>query len=130
CGRWANSPSSHGGIQLLAQIVAEHVLLQNSAGAIIDNDLARLVGFGPAARLGDGVLTPAELGRGFRITFLADCPASFLRMHSINVASQHLGLSLAASICSPTQADGGRSPRRSAGRALEKETGTGLGRSR
>src|ERR1051325_10861952 len=68
-----------------------HTLLEDSAVALIDDHLARLIGFSAATGLGDGLLLPTKLGGSFRCSLLADGPASLRRMHSINVASQHLG---------------------------------------
>src|SRR3954449_9975046 len=109
------------------------MLFEDSAVALIHDHLARLVGFGAAASLGDGLLLPTELGGSFRTSLLDDDPASFRLMHSINVASQHHGLRLELESARQRGAGARRSLEWS-GAALprpeQKETGTGLGRSR
>src|SRR4051794_33809937 len=86
------------------------MLFEDSAVAPIHDHLTRLVGVGAAASLGDGLLLPTELGGSFRTSLLNDDPAPFRLMHSIDMASQHRGLSLRNRSARQHGADAGRSP--------------------
>src|SRR5205807_8424761 len=116
-------------LHFLAEIAAQQVLLQNDSVAVVDRDLARLVGIGQPPGFRQRLVAVGEPASRLALAFLCYGPAPFGWMNSVNVASQHC----------PSRSGGLGSPTRSrraafrycyAGSVLKKETGTGVNRSR
>src|SRR4051794_32570668 len=74
---------------LLAEIAAEQMLLEDDAVAIVERDLARLVGIGEPLGFRQRLAAADEAGPRSALPLLGDGPAAFRRMDSIDVTSQH-----------------------------------------
>src|SRR5712672_3073489 len=74
---------------LLAEIAAEQLLVEDDAVAVIKGDLARLVGIGQSASFRQRLFAADEAGARFAFSFLGHDPTLFRRMDSIDMASQH-----------------------------------------
>src|SRR5712672_771849 len=88
-GRSNWPPRMRSSADLLAEIAAEQLLVEDDAVAVIKGDLARLVGIGQSASFRQRLFAAGEAGARFAFSFLGHDPTLFRRMDSIDMASQH-----------------------------------------
>src|SRR5437764_14154403 len=76
-------PRFRSSADLLAQITAEQMLLEDNAVAIVEGDLARLIGIGEPAGFRQRLIAAGKAGSRLALPVLGDGPAPLRRMDSI-----------------------------------------------